>query len=325
MKKRFLVLAMVVSLCVVSLCACGGNSSESSSGKYKLTLAYQYGMSYAPVMVMQDQKLIEKYCGDKVEVNWQLMNSGSAINEGIVSGDIQVGYMGMGPFITAVMKGTPYKLYTALCAQPMGLMTSDPNLNSLKDFKEGDQIALVNVGSIQHIMLAFAAKKELGDAHAMDNYITAMAHPDGMTALLSGTVKAHLTTTPYILQEAEDTNLHEITSVREAFPENAAFQVGAASNDLHDNHKDIYEGLVKATNEAIEYTNSNPEGVAKLIYDKVGVTEEKMVNYLQADGVLYTSKPIGLMEIATFMKDAGFIEKAPAAFSDITFENVEEK
>ena len=59
------------------------------------------------------------------------------------------------------------------------------------------------IGSIQHILLAMAAKEQLGDAHALDNNIAAMAHPDGMTALLSGSVKCQLTTSPFVFKEAE--------------------------------------------------------------------------------------------------------------------------
>ena len=44
------------------------------------------------------------------------------------------------------------------------------------------------------------AKEELGDAHALDNNLVAMSHPDGMTALMSGSVACQLTTAPYIFK-----------------------------------------------------------------------------------------------------------------------------
>jgi len=333
--KKTLAILMVFCMCLLTACSTGNsNSSEtnvtdSTTGaanngeKYTLKIAYQYGMAYAPLIVMQEQKLIEKYC-DNVEVNWQVLNSGAAINEGVIAGDIQVAYMGIAPFLTAVMKGTPYKLYSGLSGQPMGLNTNDANITSLADFTADDKIALVNYGSIQHIMLAMAAEKELGDAHALDENIMAMAHPDGMQALISNSVKGHLTTAPYFLQELEDDQFSEITSVRETFPEDCTIIIGAAANDLYENHREVYDALVSATNEAMDYINNNLEDTAEMIYENEGVSKEVMLEYMKADGVIYTNKATGLMEIADFMKRAEFIEEAPAAFSDISFEGVQQ-
>ena len=321
MKKKVVALFLVVCLCVSTFSACGGEKKEEEKdAKVTINIAYQYGMAYAPVIVMKEKKLIEKYC-DNVEINWQVLNSGSAINEGVIAGDIQVAYMGVAPFITAVMKGTPYKLYGGCSTQPMGMMTNDSSIETLADFKGDDKIALVNVGSIQHIALAMAAKKELGDPNAMDDFISPMAHPDGMQALLSGAVKGHLTSAPYLLQEFEDENLHEIPSVREACPNNVI--IGTATQDLYDN-KPVYDALVSATQEAMDFLNDNPEEAAQLLYENEGLTLEKMTEYLKRDDVDYSLKATTVMSFATFMEEAAFIDKAPASLSEIAYDNVEE-
>jgi len=56
------------------------------------------------------------------------------------------------------------------------------SIKSLKDFKPTDKIALPSPGSVQHILLAMAAEKELGSASALDQNLVAMAHPDGAAA-----------------------------------------------------------------------------------------------------------------------------------------------
>ena len=77
---------MLILIMTLSLAACGGGD-ETADGKTKLTIAHQYGIAYAPLEVMKQQKLIEKHY-DGVEVEWSTLNSGSAINEGFLSGDI---------------------------------------------------------------------------------------------------------------------------------------------------------------------------------------------------------------------------------------------
>ncbi len=102
-----------------------------------------------------------------------------------------------------VTAGIPYKMYGTIAAQPHELLTNDDSIHSLKDITDDKKISVVNIGSIQHILLAMLAKEELGDAHALDNNLVAMSHPDGMTALMSGSVACQLTTAPYIFKAKE--------------------------------------------------------------------------------------------------------------------------
>ena len=62
------------------------------------------------------------------------------------------------------------------------LMTNDKNIKSLGDLIGSDDlIAVVNIGSIQHIILAKALKNAGYDAHALDANLVGMKHPDGNT------------------------------------------------------------------------------------------------------------------------------------------------
>ena len=184
----------------VSGCGKSQKSTQDSGETAKVKIAYQYGLAYAPLTIMQEQGLIEKNYDGDIEVEWVSLNSGSAINEGMASGDIDVACMGIAPFITGVTAGIPYKMYGTIAAQPNELLTNEDTIHSLKDITDDKKISVVNVGSIQHILLAMLAKQELGDAHALDNNLVTMSHPDGMTALMSGSVACQLTTAPYIFQ-----------------------------------------------------------------------------------------------------------------------------
>ena len=146
---------LLAAVMIAGLSSCGGSGDESGT---KLKIVQQYGMAYAPFKIMQEKQLIEKYY-DGVEVEWSVLNSGQAINEGFASGDIDIGAMGLAPVITGVTSGVPYKICSGVSAQPNRLMTSSKKVKSLKDIGK-KKIALVNIGSIQHIILAMAAEKE---------------------------------------------------------------------------------------------------------------------------------------------------------------------
>ena len=311
---------MLILIMTLSLAACGGGD-ETADGKTKLTIAHQYGIAYAPLEVMKPQKLIEKHY-DGVEVEWSTLNSGSAINEGFLSGDIDVGAMGVAPAITGVTSGVPYKICSNMSAQPHKIMTNNPNIKSLKDITD-EKIALVNIGSIQHILLAMAAKEQLGDAHALDENIAAMAHPDGMSSLISGSVDCHLTTSPYVFKEAEEDGITEVEALESVWPSGNSFIVAVASTDLQENNPELYDAVVAALAEAIDYINNNTAEAAEMLCEAEDVDAATMEKWLTDKDCVYSTETKGVMDMANFMAEEGFLEnEGPKDFSDLAFDNV---
>lgn len=317
--KKFIAMILVLIM-TLSLAACGGGD-ETADGKTKLTIAHQYGIAYAPLEVMKQQKLIEKHY-DGVEVEWSTLNSGSAINEGFLSGDIDVGAMGVGPAVTGVTSGVPYKICSNMSAQPHKIMTNNPKIKSLKDITD-EKIALVNIGSIQHILLAMAAKEQLGDAHALDENIAAMAHPDGMTSLISGSVDCHLTTSPYVFKEAREKGISEVKALESVWPSGNSFIVAVASNDLKEENPELYDAVVAALAEAINYINNNTAEVAKMLCEAEDVDAATMEKWLTDKDCVYSTETKGVMDMANFMAQEGFLEnEGPKDFRDLAFDNV---
>ncbi len=326
MKKVLIVVVAAItafSMCL-SLAGCGG-SSDSGDDAAKLTIVQQYGMAYAPLKVIQEKGLIEENYDGDVEVNFQTLNSGASINDAFVAGDVDVGLMGVAPAITGSLnEGVPYKICTNVSAQPHRLMTNDPNIKTLKDIGEKDQIALVNIGSIQHILLAMAAKEQLGDAHALDNNIAAMAHPDGMTALLNGSVKCQLTTSPFVFKEAEEEGISEVEAIESVWPEGNSFIVAVASTDLHDNNPELYEAVLAAFNDAIAFMNDDPEAAAEMLCVDEDVDAATYLEWLNDPACSYSTNLTGVSTMAKFMTEEGFLEDVQ--FDDISqlvYEGVE--
>lgn len=314
--KRAAALLMAAAM-VFSLCACGGNNEEET-----LTIAKQYGMAYAPLLVMEEQDLIEKHYDGDVEVEWSTLNSGAAITEGFASGDIDFGAMGVGPAVIATTtEGMPVKICSNMSAQPHKLMTSNADIKTLKDVGS-KQIALVNINSFQHILLAMAAEEQLGDAHALDNNIAAMSHPDGMTSLLSGSVELQLTTSPYTFKE-EAEGMTEVEALQSVWPEGNSFIVALASTELQENNPELYDAVVAALAEAIDWINNNKEEAAELLCENEDVDAETMLQWLNDPACVYSVETKGVLDMAKFMAANGFLENdAPESLSDIAFDNV---
>ncbi len=318
--KKMLVKSMVFSAAVVM-----GSLPAFADDSASLSLAYQYGLAYAPALIAQQNGYIEEAykeaTGKELTVTWNQMSSGADINTGIASGELDGGFMGLAPAITGVMKGVGYRIFSNLSGQRHGLMTNDPSVKSLGDLVGSDkQIALVNIGSIQHILLAKALTENGFDAHALDSNIVAMAHPDGMAALESGSVSCHLTSSPYIFKEMENADLTELPEVNSAWTDADSFIVGVASESLKDSDPELYKALCDGILKGIDLINEDPEAAAELIHDLDGNDFETELEYLKLGK--YAPETSGIFEIAEFMGQNGFLDAAPAAYSDLVFDNV---
>lgn len=310
MRKLIIVFIILVALTTVSLGA-------------EIKIAMQFGLGYAPVMLLSKLNLIEKYAPG-TKVTWLQLGSGAAINEALIAGKADIGSMGVGPYLIGIDKGAPWKMAAALVIQPLGLQVNDPNIKSLEDIKPTDRIALPAPGSIQHIILAMAAEKELGNANALDNNLIAMAHPDGAIALMAGGtgVTGHFTSPPYIYEELQDPNIHQIVEGFDAFGGQFTFLVSVATAKFHDNNPILYAAFVQAISEAISYINSYPEKAAELLAPDFGLTTEQTLKYLTWPGTNYTITPYGIMGFAEFMKKAGYLDRVPSSFDEIAWENI---
>ncbi len=329
-KLRSVLSLLIIALMAVSMTGCGnasasGDQAGSASADATLNLAYQYGLSYAPAVIAQQKQYIEKAYHEKtggtLTINWSQMSSGADINTAIASGELDGGFMGAAPAITGVTKGLGYKIFTNLSGQEHGLMTNDPSITSIGDLIGSEkQIALVNIGSIQHILLAKALYDNGYDAHALDANIVAMKHPDGKTALESSAVSCHLTSSPYIFAEKANPDLHELTEVSNSYTVANTFIVGIASEELFKNKPEVYAALCEGIRQGMDLINSDAKTAASITAELDGNDPEVELEYLQKG--VYTAETSKLFELATFMYENAFLDNDPVSYDNLVFSNV---
>lgn len=328
MKKRFLGLLMVcaVTFSTIMSGAAYADETEAKSGEdATLNIAYQYGLGYAPVTIAQDQKLIEaaykEATGADLEITWTQMSSGADINTAIASGDIDAGFMGVGPAVSGIVSKLGYRIFTNLSGQEHQVMSNDPDVKSLTDLIGSDkQLALVNIGSIQHIILAEALAARGEDPHALDANIVAMKHPDGMAALESGAVAAHLTSNPFLYEEQENKDLHQVDDLSDVWTNENSFLVGICSEKLHDETPDLYNALCEGIAEGQEVIAKSAGDAAKITASYDGNDEETEAKFLEKG--TYNAETRGIGDLAKFMFENGFIDSDPGSYEDLVFDNV---
>ncbi len=302
----------------------------------EIRCAQQYGTSYLALMIMQDQKLIEKHAKQaglgEVKVTWAKLGGPGAMNDALLSGGLDFGTGGVPSLITlwAKTQGTPMEVrgVGALNDMPNELMTSNPKVKTLKDFGPGDKIAVTTVKiSTQALLLQMAAAKEFGEKQydKLDSLTVSMAHPDAAAALLSGSgsITAHFASPPFSYRE-QAKGLRSVISSYDILGGPATFNVVWSTRKFHDQNPKAYQAFVAAFQEATDQINKDKKAAAETYKRMSGSNEpiEELVKQLNDPKVKFTLEPHRLNVTAEFMHKVGRINKKPSSWKDLFFDNV---
>lgn len=322
--KKIIVLFLIISLTAASLTGCrqppAPDAAAPIGANETIRIAGQFGLVYAPLMVAKDKDIFAKY---GLTVEWKEYGSGGAVREALTSGDLDVGFMGIPPFLIGWDKGVPAKVAIGFACAPVSLISYRPEITAIGDFQTDDKIALPSPGSIQHILLSMQAEKIFGNPKALDDQLIALPHPDATSAMLAQKdIDAHFTTPPYIFQQLNEPGYHTVLTDREAFGRDFSFNVGIVTEKYHAEHPRGYASFVMAINEAMAWINENPYEAAELLAPNFNLDAATTLKYLNWEGMNFTTAPYGLLGFADFMQEAGYLTKLPEKLSDIAWENV---
>jgi sulfonate transport system substrate-binding protein len=300
----------------------------------EIKIARQYGVSYLPLMIMQDQKLLEKHAAQlgipNLKVSWVEFAGGNVMNDALLSDSLQIASGGVAPLVLLWSRthGTPLevKSLAAINSMPLLLNTTNPAVKTVKDFSGKDKIALPAAKvSIQAITLQMAAEKAFGSGNQgqLDKYTVSLAHPDAQQALLSGSseVTAHFGSPPFQEQELAHPGVHTVVNSYDVLGGKSTFNLVWCTSKFYQQNPKLVQAFMAALDEA-EATINKDKHAAALAYlhiskDKSSVDEiEKMIS---SPDVQFTTTPQNTVKYADFMARTGLIKAKPASWKDMFF------
>ncbi len=323
---------MAAAAAATLLIGAGPSRAEVS----ELKVAAQYGISYLPLMIMEDQKLVERHAKaagtPDLKVTWAKFAGGNVMNDALLSGSLHFASGGVGPLVTlwAKTKGTyDVKAAVAMNSMPLYLNTRNPAVKSLKDFTEKDKIALPAVKvSIQAVTLQMAAEQAFGPGqqNKLDALTVSMSHPDAQTALLSGTseVTAHFSSPPFQYQQLEKPGIRNVLNSYDVLGGPATFNLVWTTSRFRAENPKVYDAFVKAFEESIALINKDKKWAAetylRLSKDKDSLDD--ILKMLNDPNIVYTTTPNNVTKYVSFMHKIGSIKVKPESWKDLFFPNV---
>jgi NitT/TauT family transport system substrate-binding protein len=311
----------------------GATGAARAEGKIRI--AEQYGVVYLLLNIAREQKLVEKYGqqqGQAIQVDWIKLSGGSAVNDALLSGAIDIAGAGVGPLLT-IWDRTHGKQNVRGVASlgnfPYYLVSNNPAVKTIADFTEKDRIALPAVGvSVQSRVLQLASSKVWGDAQyaKLDKISVTLPHPDAAAAVIAGgtEISAHFGSPPFQEQElAQNPKAHIVLNSYDVLGGPGSSTVLFATEKFRKDNPKTYQAFVAALGEAATFATEHPDEAADIYVRAAGGnTDRKLVlDIIKSPQVQFKLKPENTYALAAFMHRVGAIKNLPATAQDYFFDD----
>lgn len=305
----------------------------SAQAEGEIRIAEQFGIVYLLLNVVRDQQLIEKHGkqdGLEIKVDWTQLSGGSAVNDALLSGSIDIAGAGVGPLLTIWDRThgkQNVKAVASLGNFPYYLVSNNPNVKTIADFTEKDRIAVPAVSvSVQSRYLQFAAAKLWGDKEyaRLDKYTLSLPHPDAAASLIAGGTEltGHFSNPPYQDQELKNPNVHVVLNTYDLFGPNSPTVLFATEKFRNENPK-TYKAFIEALSEAEAFVSKDIGAAADtyLRVTKAKIDRAELLRMVDQPEFQFTITPKNTYPLAEFLYRVGAIKNKPASWKDYFFQD----
>ena len=313
-----------------SLISCGSSGSDSSdktdatkSEKTPVRVAYFPNITHTQALVLKSQGKLEEKWKDTCEVSWTAFNAGPEETEALFAGEIDLGYIGPVPAVSANTKshGEVQVIANATNAGAVLLSRKDADIKDVKDLA-GKTIAVPQLGNTQHLcLLNILAENDLKTVdEGGDITISASANADIVNLFDAGSIDAAIVPEPLGTTIEKAGNAEVLLDYNEIFLDgDYPTAVVVANKDFMDKHPDLVEDFLAMHKDATLYINENQKEAQKIVNEEIKLATEKS---LDADviasafsrmTVTDTLNKDAVLAFADISKNEGFISEVPTA------------
>jgi NitT/TauT family transport system substrate-binding protein len=308
-------------------------AAPAAQAEGRIRIAEQFGVVYLLLNVAQDQQLIEKQgkkFGVDITVERLQLSGGSAVNDALLSGAIDIAGAGVGPLLTIWDRTSGrqnVKGVASLGSFPYYLVSTNPKVKSITDLTEKDRIALPAVTvSVQSRILQYAAAKQWGDKefNRLDKYTIAVPHPDATAALIAGgtELSGHFSNPPFQDQALANPNVHVVLNTYDLLGPNSP-TVLFATEKFRDENPKTYKAFIDALTEAAQFAQ-NDKGAAADTYirvTKAKINRAELLKIIDNPQFEFSVTPKNTYPLAEFLYRVGAIKNKPDSWKDYFFQD----
>lgn len=322
--KRWAGMLCLTLISAMMLTGCSGKNETTKvdkDGKKLVRVAYFPNVTHAQGIIMKEKGLLEEALGDDYKVSWVAFNAGPAEVEALFAGEIDMGYIGPVPAISAnVTSNGEYKIIAGGAKGGEALVArKDLDLTDLSNLK-GKKVAVPQKGNTQHLSFLALLDKEKLEVGTGDDQVEIVEaeNADILNLLSQGSIDAAMIPEPWVSIISAQEDIVVARDYNEIWQETGnATTVVIANEEYVDNNKEVYEAFLKAHEEVNTFIEENQEEAITLVQKELKDTAGKDIKtevLQQAFGrITYDTKADEehIYQFGELSFQEGFINKAP--------------
>ena len=310
--KKNVLVSIVIALCAIFLVIfliCRNQNNE----KIRLTAIYEYAQICAIIDIVKEQSLLEKYLPDNVEVEWQMIDSGSDRRDALATNRAAIAIIENTKVIPSIEQGYTISILGGGSITQRGIYTSNPDIKTPNDLI-GKKIA--HQGSSVIVTLKTDLKRNY-DIEITDEQLLSVGEQELLNmiatnqvdvAILTGTMSEKIT--------SMNPEVHEIYDLTPEVQRIGVSNWLVGSTQFFDEHPELLEPVMKAYTEALNEAKDNPKGVSEMLAPLFGISatqiEKELTMYPPELGIY------GYDEMANILYENGDLKNPAKPFSELT-------
>ena len=331
-KLKKIATCFVAMALTVALVGCGSGSKSSDSDnkkadtateKTQVRIAYFPNITHTQALVLKNQGTLEEKWKDTCEVSWTAFNAGPEETEALFAGEIDLGYIGPVPAVSANTKsnGDVQIISNATNAGAVLLSRKGSKIKTVADLA-GKTIAVPQLGNTQHLcLLNILEENNLKTTdEGGDITVSASANADIVNLFDNGSIDAAIVPEPWGTTIENNGNAEVLLDANEIFLNgDYPTAVVVATKDFMEKHPDLVEDFLQMHEDATLYINDNQEDAQNIVNTEI---QEATGKSLDADVIASAFSRMtvstalnkdAVLSFADISKNNGFIADVPAA------------
>lgn len=318
----------------VALVGCGSGSDSDSSAtnkdnanttseKTQVRVAYFPNITHTQALVMKNQGTLEEKWKDTCEVTWTAFNAGPEETEALFAGEIDLGYIGPVPAVSANTKsnGDVQIISNVTNAGAVLLSRKDAGIETVADLA-GKTIAVPQLGNTQHLcLLNILEENDLKTTdEGGDITVSASANADIVNLFDNGSIDAAIVPEPWGTTIENNGNAEVLLDANEIFLNgDYPTAVVVATKDFMEKHPDLVEEFLQMHEDTTLYINDNQEEAQSIVNTEIkeatgkALDEDVIASAFSRMTVTTTLNKDAVLSFADISKNNGFITDVPEA------------
>ena len=317
-RKKIQIFCFIVtaSISIFGMAGCGSKGEDG-----EVSIGYFNNVTHPQALYMKSQKTLEENLGTDKNVSWTAFNAGPAEVEALFSGDIDIGYIGPVPAVSANVKSNGDVVILSGSSTGGAVLVKRPeaDIESVSDL-DGKTVAIPQIGNTQHLsLLKLLEENELKPVSEGGTVtVSAVTNADVANMMERGDIDAAWVPEPWGATLLKDGA--ELLLDYDEFYMEGKYNVAVVvvRKEFMENNPEVVEKFLAAHEKATTAINENKENALSIINEELksatgkALGEDIISESFNRIGVSTELNQESVLDFAQISKEQNFINDLPA-------------